>query len=136
MRYLVVDASSWLSSHKVLISPISIHGTDWRAGLLNVSITREQVKNAPDIDSEKPVSHQYEVHYAAYYGYPNYWGGLGIWGGGSYPGMLSTNWGFGDNDESRRAMTRDDLRSCWHPVLLRKRRNRRTRHRPSRRKGA
>ncbi|MCY7305279.1 MAG: PRC-barrel domain containing protein, partial [Rhodoferax sp.] len=52
---------------------------------LPVSITKEQVRNSPDFDTEKPVSRQNEEQTLGYYGYPNYWGSVGLWGGGLYP---------------------------------------------------
>ena len=85
IRYFMVDAGSWLSSRKVLISPISVHRPDWLERTLPVSITKEQVRNSPDIDTDKPVSRQNEEQYMGYYGYPNYWGGGGVWGDGVYP---------------------------------------------------
>ena len=85
IRYLVVDAGSWLSSRKVLISPISLRHLNWQGGTLPVSITKEQVKNSPNFDTDKPVSRQNEEQYMGYYGYPYYWGGAGMWGGGLYP---------------------------------------------------
>lgn len=88
IRYLVVDTGSWLSSRKVLISPIAIGHPNWTEKVLPVSITKEQVKNSPDIDTDKPVSRQHEMHYLGYYGYPYYWGGAGLWGGGLYPSMM------------------------------------------------
>ena len=51
VRYLVVDTGSWLSSRKVLISPMAIGDPDWAKRLLPVTITKEQVKNSPDFDS-------------------------------------------------------------------------------------
>jgi hypothetical protein len=75
VRYLVVDTGPWLSSRKVLISPIAIGRPNWAERLLLVSITKEQVKNSPDIDTKKPISRQHEVQYSGYYGYPYYWGG-------------------------------------------------------------
>jgi hypothetical protein len=45
IRYLVVDTGSWLSSRKVLISPIAISLPNWAEKLLLVSITKDQVKN-------------------------------------------------------------------------------------------
>lgn len=92
IRYLVVDVGSWLSSREVLISPIAVGKPDWAAKLLPVSLTREQVKNSPDIDTDKPVSRQHEMAYMGYYGYPYYWGGAGLWGAGAYPGMLMTGY--------------------------------------------
>ncbi len=88
IRYLVVDTGTWLSSRKVLISPIAIGHPDWTEKVLPIPITKEQVKNSPDIDTEKPVSRQHEIDYFGYYGYPFYWGGAGIWGGGIYPNMM------------------------------------------------
>jgi hypothetical protein len=88
VRYLVVEAGHWLSSRKVLISPIAIGQPNWTAKVLPVSITKEQVKNSPDIDTDKPVSRQEEMRYHGYYSYPYYWGGTGLWGLGAYPGMM------------------------------------------------
>ena len=85
VRYLVVDAGTWLTSREVLISPRSIHDPDWSHQRLPVSLTKEQVKNSPSIDTDKPVSRQYEIDYSGYYGYPYYWGGYGIWGDDMYP---------------------------------------------------
>jgi hypothetical protein len=88
VRYLVVLTGSWLANRKVLISPIAIHHADWNDKILPVSITMEQVKNSPNIDTDKPVSRQHEIGYLGYYNYPYYWGGAGYWGGGFYPGLM------------------------------------------------
>jgi hypothetical protein len=85
VRYFVVDAGTWLSSRKVLISPISVRHPDWVERTLSVSITKEQVRHSPDIDTDKPVSRQNEEQYLGYYGYPYYWNGVGMWGEGLYP---------------------------------------------------
>jgi hypothetical protein len=90
IRYLVVDAGTWLRGRHVLISPVAIGHPDWMAQLLPVSITKDQVKNSPDIDTRKPVSRQHETEHLGYYGYPFYWGGAGLWGMGAYPGSLTT----------------------------------------------
>ncbi len=128
IRYLVVDTGSWLSSRKVLISPIAIGEPNWAGKVLPVSITKEQVKNAPDIDTDAPVSRQHEIRYLGYYGYPHYWGGAGLWAGSMYPGMMMTGYGaYGstpyaqtqkeqeDHARAEEARHRDDdlhLRSC------------------------
>ncbi|MEP7347237.1 MAG: PRC-barrel domain-containing protein [Gemmatimonadaceae bacterium] len=88
IRYLVVDTGSWLASRKVLISPVAIGRPNWTEKVLPVSITKEQVKNSPDIDTDKPISRQHEIRYLGYYGYPYYWGGAGLWGAGVYPGAM------------------------------------------------
>jgi PRC-barrel domain len=89
VRYLVVDTGSWLASRKVLISPMSIGQPNWPEKLLPVSITRDQVKNSPEIDTDKPVSRQHEMLWLRYYGYPYYWGGVGMLGMGTDPGILT-----------------------------------------------
>ena len=89
IRYLVVDTGTWLVGRTVLISPISIHEPDWIERTLPVVITREQVRNSPDIETDKPVSRQNESVYHGYYGYPDYWGGASMWGNGMYPYALT-----------------------------------------------
>jgi uncharacterized protein YrrD len=85
VRYFVVETGSWMSSRKVLISPISAQQPDWDGKTLPVSITQAQVRNSPDLDTDMPVSRQNEEQYLGYYGYPAYWGGQGLWGEGMYP---------------------------------------------------
>jgi hypothetical protein len=43
---------------------------DWSEKSFPAAITQEQVKNSPNIDTDKPVSRQHEIAYSAYYGYP------------------------------------------------------------------
>ena len=85
IRYLVVDTGDWLPGRKVLISPISVGGTEWVRRRVNVSLTRQQVKESPDIDTDKPVSRQHEAAYFSYYGYPTYWDGALLWGATAQP---------------------------------------------------
>jgi hypothetical protein len=112
IRYAVVDTTGWLGGRKVLISPYSMRQPDWAGETLPVSVTREQVRNSPGIDSHKPISRQYEESYLGYYGYPFYWGGVGLWGATNYPGTTPVGDGY------LRAHTRRDtgadphLRSC------------------------
>lgn len=88
IRYLVVDTGGWLSSRKVLVSPIAVGTPDWEQRQIPVSISKEQVRNSPDIDTDQPVSRQHEVAYAGYYGYPYYWDGSGYWGGAMLPTLM------------------------------------------------
>lgn len=80
LRYLVVRAGSWLTGRAVLISPWAIRHVNWQAKRVEVALTREQVRNSPDVDADKPVSRQYETTYSDYYGYPYYWMGPFAWG--------------------------------------------------------
>jgi hypothetical protein len=64
---------------------------DWQEQTLPLSITKEQVRNSPNIDTDKPVSRQNEEQYLGYYGYPYYWGGGGVWGEGVSPYAMTPN---------------------------------------------
>lgn len=86
VRYLTVATGGWLENQKVLISPFSIKQVNWQARRIDVSLSKDQVKNSPDIDTHKPVSRQHESSYLTYYGYPNYWNGPFSWGPSYYPG--------------------------------------------------
>jgi hypothetical protein len=88
IRYFVVDTGSWLSGRKVLISPIAIGHPNWSERALSVSLTKAQVEDSPDIDTQLPVSRQHEIHYVRHYDYPYYWGGTGLGGGVDDPGMM------------------------------------------------
>lgn len=85
VRYLVVKTGSWFTRERVLISPYSIQSVDHAAKSVRVNLTRDQVKNSPDIDTQQPVSRQMERDYATYYGYGMYWTGPYLWGVGGYP---------------------------------------------------
>jgi hypothetical protein len=115
IRYLVVETGSWLMSRKVLISPYSLQGADWEHKRLPVRITRAQVKDSPDIDTEQPVSRQHEMAYADYYRYPYYWGGVGFWGDGMVvpaPERSETAEAYARAERARHQHDDPHLRSC------------------------
>jgi hypothetical protein len=85
IRYLTVETGGWLGGRNVLISPMSVVHTDWQSRRLDVSLTKQQVKDSPPIDTHQPVSRQHEAAYLGYYGYSNYWGGPYLWGATPYP---------------------------------------------------
>jgi uncharacterized protein YrrD len=95
LRYFVVETGTWHDNRRVLISPYAIGTPDWSGRRLPAALTRKQVENGPDIDTDKPVSRQHEMGYLGYYGYPNYWGGGGLWGAGFYPDILQAGMGPG-----------------------------------------
>ena len=87
IRYLVVDTGGWLSGREVLISPYAVKQPSSSEKNIDVALTRQQVKDSPDIDTQKPVSRQHETEYLDYYDYPRYWDGGGMWGIGVYPSL-------------------------------------------------
>lgn len=79
-RYLTVRTGPWLFGREVLISPYLVTAIDRESGHVSVDATKEQLKNAPDIDTKRPISRQMEAEYLLYYQFPAYWGGVGLWG--------------------------------------------------------
>jgi hypothetical protein len=75
VRYIVVDTSQWLPGRKVLLIPDILGAPSLEGQLLPVDLTRDQVKNSPEIDTDKPVARQKEIDLFEYYGWSPYWGG-------------------------------------------------------------
>ena len=75
LRYLVATTGSWLSGRTVLLAPNAIRGVNWESQRVDLDLTLEQIRNAPGIDVDKPVSRQQEAAYLDYFGYPYYWAG-------------------------------------------------------------
>lgn len=73
IRYCVVDVGHWLARREVLISMSVIDQPDWKTKTLRARLTKEQLRNGPDVDSKKPVSRQQEIAMREYFGWPAYW---------------------------------------------------------------
>jgi hypothetical protein len=82
VRYFVVDTGAWLPGRQVLISPASMEP---RPGALRARLSRDEVKRAPGVEIDEPVSRRYEKAHAAYFGYPYYWNGPLLWGAAGVP---------------------------------------------------
>lgn len=85
VRYLVVDTGGWMNGRRVLVSPVSVLGADADARHLDVSLSQQQVRTSPDVDTDKPISRQQESQFMGYYGYSPYWTGDYVWGLGIFP---------------------------------------------------
>jgi hypothetical protein len=67
IRYLVVETGPWLLARKVLIPPVSLCPPNEQMSVFPVKLTKEQVSNSPDIDTNKPVSLQHQSIVDTYY---------------------------------------------------------------------
>jgi|SRR5208337_642156 len=91
VRWLVVDTGKWLSGRKVLLPPSVLGHLDPKGQEFSVRLTMQQVKDSPDIDTDRPVSRQMETNIYDYYGSSPYWnpgflmGGYGGYGYGGPP---------------------------------------------------
>jgi len=76
IRHLVVETGHWPGHHRVLVSPWSVRGLDPGHHVLRTDLTRRELTESPDADSDKPVSRQHAVDLARYYGFygfPYHW---------------------------------------------------------------
>lgn len=78
VRYLVADTGTWLPGRKVLIAVTALGRPNWEDRVFPVTLTRDEVKTAPDVDADKPVSRQREIELHRYYGWAPYWSGFGV----------------------------------------------------------
>jgi hypothetical protein len=83
VRYLVADTGTWLNDRSVLISPYSLVALNIEERYIDIDLTKKQIEKSPSLDSDKPVSRQFELAYYGYYGMPLYWGGPFMWGSDS-----------------------------------------------------
>lgn len=74
VRYLIINTGSWLLGRRVLIAPVVIIDIDDSTNTIKISLTQEQVRNSPPVDTKKPISRQYEEEYYRYYQWAPYWG--------------------------------------------------------------
>lgn len=84
IRYLVADTGNWLVGRQVLISPYSLIGISDEEENIVVSLTEKQIEECPLLDSDKPVSRQFEESYFDYFKLPAYWNGRYMWGAWPY----------------------------------------------------
>ena len=73
IRYLAVDVGSWLSRRAVLLAITALEQPDWSKKTFRVNLMKEQVRNSPDVDTEKPVSRQQEIAMREYFGWRTDW---------------------------------------------------------------
>lgn len=76
LRYLVVDTGKWLLGRKVLIPPAQLGEPDRERQQFPLDLTKQQIKDSPDINTDQPVSRQQEVELYKYYRWSPYWGGV------------------------------------------------------------
>ena len=85
LRFIVAKYGFLFLGGETLISPVSVTGTVGDGDELEVSLTREQIKDAPSADLARPISRRKEEQFHRYYQIPVYWGGAGLWGSAMTP---------------------------------------------------
>lgn len=80
VRWVVVDTGTWLPGRKVLLPPSALGEPDTDVREYPVDLDKDQIEDAPGLESDKPVSRQMETDIYGYYGWTPYW-----YGGFGYP---------------------------------------------------
>jgi hypothetical protein len=73
VRYLVAQTGVWLLSRHILISPMAIYGPDQARQEMLLKLSKEQIKNGPELAVDPPISREREAIYRDYYKWPKYW---------------------------------------------------------------
>lgn len=76
VRWLVVEAGTWLTGRRVLVHPSAIGPADHDRRELAVALTKAQVKDSPGILGDRPVSQQMQTEVHDYHGWDPLWGGV------------------------------------------------------------
>lgn len=109
VRYLIADTGSWLTGKQVLISPYALGVANNQDDLININLNKDQIENSPSLETDKPVSLQFETEYYGYYRWPAYWSGTGMWG--AYPTISH------DNLEKVEKVEKQEQEKSWDPHL-------------------
>lgn len=83
VRYFVITCGNWLDKKEILLIPSSLNLPRDESAQLSSDLTRDQIKKSPLIQSNLPVSRQFETELHSYYNWGPYW---------TYP--ISTAYGF------------------------------------------
>lgn len=73
IRYIEVATRNWWPGKKVLVSPAWIEQVSWTDSRVNVGLTREAIKSAPEYLVSRPITRDYEDRLYLHYGRPPYW---------------------------------------------------------------
>jgi uncharacterized protein YrrD len=84
VRYLIVKTGYWWFGRKILIPTRAVGNPDCESLKFPINLTKEEVRNSPDIDTDKPVSRKHETELYNHFQWQNYWSpgalSVGVWG--------------------------------------------------------
>lgn len=73
IRYIIIDTRNWWPGKKVLLRAEWISSIDWNTHHLNIGLTKDEIKNAPEYDPDRPLERDYEKQLHQHYKVPGYW---------------------------------------------------------------
>lgn len=89
VRYFVVQTGPWLFGRHVLIAAAQVDEPIWESRSVPVELTKEQVRESPDIDISQPITRAHETALHEYYQWPTYWAPVGVAGSYVMPGTAA-----------------------------------------------
>lgn len=104
ISYAVVDVGTWHKHRDVVLPIAAVEQPDWTKRIFNVCLTKEEIRDSPDVDSEKPVSRQQEIAMEEYWGKMAYWVSAHMGGAALFPA---------GRKYPVRTKEDPDLRSAW-----------------------
>lgn len=118
VRWLVVETGNWLFGRKVLLPSSALASLNAERKECSIKLTIQQIKDSPDVDTDRPVSRQMETSVYGHYGYRPYWnsgygftGGIGYMGGYGYMGGLGGAIPISPESQRREEEIADDHRN-------------------------
>lgn len=72
IRYLVIDTGGWWSGKEVLIAPLWATAISWEQQVVELDLTREQIKNGPEYDPRNLTRDDEQLLHKHYHR-PGYW---------------------------------------------------------------
>jgi uncharacterized protein YrrD len=73
VRYLVIDTGNWLPGRRVMVSPETVAGIEADESKVDLTLTKDEIKDSPGIEADAPVSRQNEIALANHFRWPRYW---------------------------------------------------------------
>ena len=73
IRYFVVDTGGWILGRKVLLAPEVFEKPDVQEQEFRAHLSKQAIKDSPEIGEDVPVSRQHEEVLRAHYSWPRYW---------------------------------------------------------------
>ncbi len=73
VRYLIAETGSWLAGRKILISPHAMDSIRREDQHIFIDLNKNQIKDAPLLYNNHPISREFEEENCRYYDWPIYW---------------------------------------------------------------
>jgi hypothetical protein len=73
IHYLAVATRNWWPGKKVLLAPDWVKTVSWPDSRIEVGVTRETIKTAPEYIESRPITREYETQLHQHYGRLPYW---------------------------------------------------------------